>query len=105
MTTFTTDAITAADGPDWLRDRRQAALQRFTETPLPTTEDEVWRYSRVADLDLDAWRPAPVPEEGVVDLPDVGARSGFVVVVDGHVVASEVSPDAEAKGVRIGRLA
>jgi len=105
MTPFSTDAITSDDTPGWLRERRLAALERFGAASLPTTEDEVWRYSRIADLDLDAWRPAPVPDGGAVDLPDVGARSGFVVVVDGHVVASEVDPAAAAKGVRIGRLA
>lgn len=104
MTSFLPDHVTAADGPDWLRERRLAALERFRERPLPTTEDEVWRYSRIADLDLDEWQPAPVPDGGSVDLPPVGDRSALVVVVDGHVVASEVEPGAAAKGVRVGRL-
>ncbi|MGV3759714.1 MAG: hypothetical protein ACO1PW_09265, partial [Actinomycetota bacterium] len=27
--------------------------------PLPSTEDEVWRYSRIDELDLDRYQPAP----------------------------------------------
>jgi Fe-S cluster assembly protein SufD len=105
MTTFDPDQITAADGPEWLRRRRLAAWERFGGRSMPTTEDEVWRYSRIADLDLDEWQPAPVPDGGAVDVPTVGARSALVVVVDGHVVAAEVDPAAAAKGVRAGRLA
>ena len=31
----------------------------MTALALPTTELEAWRYSRIADLDLDAFRPVP----------------------------------------------
>jgi Fe-S cluster assembly protein SufD len=102
--TFLPDHIEASEGPSWLRQRRLAALERFRAQALPTTEEEVWRYSRVADLDLDEWAPAPVPSGGAVDVPPVGDRAALVVVVDGHVVATEVDPALEARGVRIGRL-
>ena len=32
-----------------------SALSRYT---LPSPEEEVWRYSRIAELDLDAYTPA-----------------------------------------------
>lgn len=45
-------------GPAWLVERRRAAAERFAATPLPSTDEEVWRYSRIGDLDLDRFRPA-----------------------------------------------
>src|SRR5688572_9899966 len=68
---------------------------------LPTAEDEHWRYSRIAELDLHAYRPAPTPEGGAVDVPPVGARSALVVIVDGRLVAAEVDPALEARGVHV----
>ena len=57
MPLFTADAAAAIDGPDWLRARRVAAAERFASTSLPSAEEEVWRYSRVDELDLDEFRP------------------------------------------------
>jgi Fe-S cluster assembly protein SufD len=60
---------------------------------LPTTEDEHWRYSRIAELDLDAWAVAPTPEGGSVPVPRVGDRSALAVIVDGRLVATEIEDD------------
>jgi Fe-S cluster assembly protein SufD len=76
-------------------------MSSFTELSLPTAEDEHWRYSRIADLDLAAYQPAPTPEGGAVDVPPVGPRSALVVIVDGRLVASEVDAALEAKGVTV----
>ncbi len=51
--TLTVDAVRALAGPAWLRDRRVAAAEHFAATALPTAEEEVWRYSRIGELDLD----------------------------------------------------
>jgi Fe-S cluster assembly protein SufD len=59
LSTLTADAIAALGGPAWLVDRRRAAASRFGVTALPTTEEEVWRYSRIDELDLDRFLPAP----------------------------------------------
>ena len=47
---------------------RRAAVERATATPFPTPELEVWRYSRIDELDLDRFQPtassvavSPVP--------------------------------------------
>jgi Fe-S cluster assembly protein SufD len=60
---------------------------------LPTTEDEHWRYSRIGELDLASWSPAPLSEGGSVTVPPIGPYSALVVVVDGRLVASEVKVD------------
>ena len=36
--------------------------------PLPSVKEEVWRYSPIDTLDLDAYRPASPPEGASVDL-------------------------------------
>lgn len=68
---------------------------------LPTTEDEHWRYSRIADLDLAAYQPAPTPEGGSLTIPPVGDRSALVVIVDGRLVAAEVDPRLADKGLTV----
>ena len=73
----------------------------FSDVTLPTAEDEHWRYSRIADLDLDAFTPASTPDGGAITVPPVGPRSALVVIVDGRLVASELDPALEAKGVTI----
>ena len=68
---------------------------------LPTTEDEHWRYSRIAELDLAAYDVAPNPEGGIVPVPAIGSRSALATIVDGRLVAAEVDPALAAKGVTI----
>ena len=50
---FTSDRAAALPGPDWLVQRRSAAAERFAASELPTAEEEVWRYSRIDELDLE----------------------------------------------------
>lgn len=94
--------------PQWLLDRRSAALPPEDLT-LPSTDEEVWRYSRVADLDLAAWevldeRTNGVPAEAQAVLESLGHLAGGLVVCNGSVVASRLDDSLAAKGVRLGRL-
>ena len=47
-------------GPTGLADRRAAAAERVSGTSLPSTDEEVWRYSRIHELDLDRFTPGAV---------------------------------------------
>jgi Fe-S cluster assembly protein SufD len=67
LSEFTVEAAAAMAGPDWLRARRIAAAERAAGGILPSAEEEVWRYSRIDELDLDAHRP--VPAELTVSAP------------------------------------
>jgi Fe-S cluster assembly protein SufD len=71
------------------------ALSGYT---LPSTEEEVWRYSRIAELDLDAYTPAedaPVAGgiPGPIDaaLATVPVRGVTIVTVNGRVVSLDVA--------------
>lgn len=40
----------AAGAPEWMRDIREAALDRFAVTGFPTTRNEDWRFTRIRPL-------------------------------------------------------
>ena len=92
MSRYTADAARAIDGPDGRRARRAAAAERMAAAPWPTTEEEIWRYSRIGELDLEQFEPVPdvatieAPEavlvDGAADLGEAGAADVFDELVD-----------------------
>ncbi len=77
-------STTTTTGPDWLRAARQGAQERYEASTLPTESEEVWRYSRIADLDVASFTPtAPswteIPEAVRPIVDAIGARSALVV--------------------------
>jgi Fe-S cluster assembly protein SufD len=105
LTALTPDAAAALAGPDWLRDRRTQAAERYVAAGLPSPAEEVWRYSRVDEVDLDQLVTADA--DAVLDSPR-GPRLGgpiAVTLVDGRLrsvqgvpTGVEIGPLAEAKG-------
>ena len=80
---------------------------------MPTEKDEVWRYSRIDQLDLDRFRPSgtvpvdphndpgPSPSDRIHSLVDsLGPRSGLMVTINGVLatVASSVGDHLLALG-------
>ena len=112
---FTVDAARALGGTEWLVARRVAAAERLATVTWPTPSDEIWRYSRIDELDLEHFRPMTPEELGVPGderapgggpwAAEAGERAAMVVVRDGRVVRHEVDPALEAKGVRICDIA
>jgi Fe-S cluster assembly protein SufD len=111
LTEFNADTAAALPGPAWMKQRRADALARFEAAELPTEAEEVWRYSRIDDLDLASYRPVAPADEGT-GLPPaasavadaVGPRSGLLVLRDGRVAHSEVRSDLAAQGVLLDGL-
>jgi Fe-S cluster assembly protein SufD len=85
-----------------------AAVERFDDTGLPTEAEEVWRYSRISQLDLDAFAPVEaggnpgVPEGVVAAIEEVGPRAGLLVTRNGRVAHVELDPDVTGRGVVLG---
>ncbi|MGQ0824599.1 MAG: Fe-S cluster assembly protein SufD [Actinomycetota bacterium] len=112
---FTVDAARALGGPDWLVARRIAAAERLPALTWPTPAEEIWRYSRIDQLDLERFTPfredelgSPGDERAPGGGPwaaEAGARAGMLVVRDGHVVRHELDPGLVAKGVRVCDIA
>ncbi len=61
LSPFPVDAVAALAGP--LVARRATAAEQFAAVALPSTDDEVWRYSRIDQLDLDRLTPAAATPE------------------------------------------
>jgi Fe-S cluster assembly protein SufD len=114
-TAFTPDAARALGGPDWLVERRAHAIERLADITWPTAAEEIWRYSRIGDFDLDRYRPVSLDEIGLPGderapgggpwAAEVGTVSGMLVVRDGRVVHHELDSALEAAGVRVCGLA
>jgi len=115
MTAFTPEAARALGGPDWLVERRLAAAEQLDGITWPTDAEEIWRYSRIDELELDRFRPPsrdelgepgpePAPGGGPV-AAEAGERAGLVVVRNGRVVHHELDETLVAKGVLVCGLA
>jgi Fe-S cluster assembly protein SufD len=112
---FSPAAARGLPGPDWLADRRAAAVERLADLEWPTAAEEIWRYSRIGDLDLSRYRPVPAEQMGQPGdetapgggpvAAEAGERSGLVVVRNGRVVHHALDPDLEARGVRVCGIA
>jgi Fe-S cluster assembly protein SufD len=98
-----------------LADRRAAAAERLATVSWPTSAEEIWRYSRIGELDLERFRPmtpeelgAPGDERAPGGGPwaaEAGDRAAVLIVRDGRVVRHEIDPGLEAKGVRVCDIA
>ena len=73
MHAFTPDAARAF--PQLRPTDRVAAAERAAAAELPTTAEEIWRYSRIEELDLDRFTPRP-------SLTTVDGAEGLVVEDD-----------------------
>jgi Fe-S cluster assembly protein SufD len=106
--TFTAEASAALDGPDWLRRRRAAGYEALTSCELPSESEEVWRYTPIDRLDLDAFAPpthdGPVPAAADQLLAELttalGSVAGSVLVHNGRagVFTAGASADTFAFG-------
>ena len=103
MASLTVDAAMQLPGPDWLKQRRGAAAEQLVSASLPSAEEEMWRYTPVADIDLDRYgAPTDIAAAPTSDTP---SGSAVIEVVDGHVVAVTVTPEAAEAGLVVGAAA
>lgn len=96
--------------PEWLSARRMHAWDVYEQTPMPTTRLEEWRYTDLKKkLDLDALRLPEIEPAGNdpetwpallrATLDEDHEASGHIVLIDGHVVHSDLNADLESQGV------
>lgn len=107
MSTPSTPTIAAPPGPDWLAEWRDRAVRRAEGLPLPSPREEVWRYSRIAELDLDAFGPAAAPTAAEAEvaarvLEQFPGAAATVVVVDGWIDAVTISGRVGPDALRVG---
>jgi Fe-S cluster assembly protein SufD len=51
----------SAGEPDWLLDRRAAALKQFAALGFPTRQQEPWRFTNLTPIARAVFPPAPPP--------------------------------------------
>lgn len=95
--------------PDWLLDRRAAALKQFAALGFPTRRDEPWRFTNLMPLSRTVFPPAPrpAPAKHRLQLEPylMSGASHRIVLIDGFVVP-ELSPAGRLpKGVWLGSTA
>ena len=91
---FTPEQAEGLPGPKWLKTARLAAAQRFSKAQLPSEAEEVWRYSRIDELDLDKFHPFQVNVSSQAAIPDqlnsllnsFSQNSGFLLFHNGQLV-------------------
>ena len=101
---FSPAAARALGGPQWLTERRVAAAEAFAAADRPDVSSEEWRYSRIGELDLDAFEPST--EFGDAPMPRLDVEPAALVrCVNGRVVYADVDQELIDAGVYIGPLA
>jgi Fe-S cluster assembly protein SufD len=100
---FNADAVAALPGPAWLLDRRRASWERFSGLELPTESEEIWRYSRIDDLDLSRYAPCPPGDEvSLRDLPEQVQRLVAAAGPAATIVVSRNGGEAAVQGPQPG---
>ena len=99
---FTPALAGAISGPDWLARRRVAAAEQVAAAPMPSAQEELWRYTPIGQLDLGRYRPASEP--GTRSKAPVPANSAFADTSNGRLCGVELSPEAAGQGVEIRSL-
>jgi len=97
-------------GPDWLVRRRGRAFEEFTAMPLPSEKEEIWRYTPIDQLDLDAYAPLEGNRGTSGPVAAVWEQFARVVAPSAAVVATRngtpvrVERSALPPGVAVGGL-
>ena len=101
-----------ADHPQWTRDLRQAAMDRFAQLGFPTARrgNEEWKYTNVRPIATAPLQPLidPVPTYDIGEVESFGTGHGSgprLVFVDGAYVEAISSTEGLPQGVLVASLA
>ena len=90
-----------------IREERNSALEKLSETEFPSPEQEVWRYSKIFDLDLESLKPSfsspddKKTESSFLDTKDLS----LVSINDGWLGSPKGSNFLDSSQVYLGSLA
>ena len=92
---------------DRIREQRDSALEKLSETEFPSPEQEIWRYSKIFDLDLESLKPSfsspddKKTESSFLDTKDLS----LVSINDGWLGSPKGSNFLDSSQVYLGSLA
>lgn len=105
----TLEALSRANGePEWMLARRLEAWHVYNETPLPASNDELWRRTSLQELKLDdvipfeladaPWTPTELPAEfqGLADNQDA---AGALITHNGRTAFAQLKDEYKRRGV------
>ena len=90
-----------------IREERDSALEKLSETEFPSPEQEIWRYSKIFDLDLESLKPSfsspddKKTESSFLDTKDLS----LVSINDGWLGSPKGSNFLDSSQVYLGSLA
>ena len=90
-----------------IREERDSALEKLSETEFPSPEQEIWRYSKIFDLDLKSLKPSfsspddKKTESSFLDTKDLS----LVSINDGWLGSPKGSNFLDSSQVYLGSLA
>ena len=90
-----------------IREQRDSALEKLSETEFPSPEQEIWRYSKIFDLDLESLKPSfsspddKKTESSFLDTKDLS----LVSINDGWLGSPKGSNFLDSAQVYLGSLA
>ncbi len=109
--------MSPAQPVDWLAGRRKAAAKKLKSLKLPTSNEEVWRYSDIDELDMDAYRLLKDQEAKTLLAGDLSANdlistmqeelgelSCLLVCSDGYFIDAWQSSEFKKSGAYAGSL-
>jgi len=104
---FNAAAAGELPGPEWLRARRLSCWERFVASGPPSESEEIWRYSRIDDLELERYQPlrqAAPRRPNLASLPASVRELVAAVGPGATVVVSGADGEAEVLGPQPGLL-
>ena len=98
-TQFTPEAAGSLPGPDWLVQRRIAAAEQVAAAPMPSVEEEVWRYTPIGQLDLSRYQLAS--DAGAQSPTSIPVHCAVANTSNGRLCGVELTAEASAQGVEV----
>jgi Fe-S cluster assembly protein SufD len=102
-TTDLSSYIASKREPEWVKQLRLSALERFDRLGWPTTEEEEWRRSDISYYDFESYEyssKTPALEE--IDLPS--GKTGRIRMEMDRVTGAVLSEQAADRGVKLTAL-
>jgi len=86
-------AAAAPDGPEWLRERRAAALEAFSQAGFPGRRDEDWKYTSLRNVERRSFAAPAAAQPVPGSAPRIEGLGGATLVfVNGRLVSAEGLP-------------
>ena len=83
--------MTTVDSGAWLEKVNADGVAAFAATDLPDGREEVWRYTRITDVDFGRYSPPAADAGGSVDAQLIDGAAATVVIRNGRIVSIDTT--------------